>query len=212
MWPSLPLIACGCWLEPRFPENHGLVDDWYAHAVYLTLFLYGYLLGRPGSGAWAVLSTRRWQASALALGCFMPWLFLDKFAGHIHWLGVLPSVPWIAYWIWLCLHYLYTWAAICALLGWAGHALNRPFRWLPYAREAVYPWYVLHQSLLLLLAHWLLPLRLGSVLEPILILGGTIAGCALIHEYGIRRWSMIRPLFGLPALRQHRRDPEPEQA
>jgi glucans biosynthesis protein C len=83
--------------------------------------------------------------------------------------------------------------------------LNRPFRWLPYAREAVYPWYVLHQSLLLLFAWQLIPLRLGPVAEPVLILVGTIGGCALLHEYLIRRVRWLRPLFGLDAPQVPRR-------
>ena len=56
---------------------------------------------------------------------------------------------------------LYIWTALCAILGWAHVLLNRPFRWLPWANEAVYPWYVLHQSLIVLFAYWLLPLQLG---------------------------------------------------
>ncbi|MGN6280521.1 MAG: acyltransferase family protein, partial [Frateuria sp.] len=79
-----------------------------------------------------------------------------------------------------------------------GHAwLNRPFRWLPYAREAVYPWYVLHQSVLLFAAWQLMPLGLGPVLEPLSILLATILGCALLHHLVIRPSRWLRPLFGL---------------
>jgi glucan biosynthesis protein C len=84
------------------------------------------------------------------------------------------------------------------VLGWGHALLNRPFHWLPYAREAVYPWYVLHQSLLLLIAWQLMPLHLGPVLEPTLIVLGTVTGCAVLHE-GIRRVRWLRPLFGLAA-------------
>jgi hypothetical protein len=99
--------------------------------------------------------------------------------------------------VWL--HYSYTWIAIATVLGWGHALLNRPFRWLPYAREAVYPWYVLHQSLLLLFAWQLMPRGLGPVAEPALILLGTIGGCALLHEVVIRRVRWLRPLFGLEA-------------
>jgi len=80
--------------------------------------------------------------------------------------------------------------------------LNRPFRWLPYATEAVFPWYVLHQTLIVGLAYWLIPLHLGAVLEPLLLVSGTVAGCALLHEYLIRRSAWLRPLFGLDARRK----------
>src|SRR5690606_1775447 len=42
----------------------------------------------------------------------------------------------------------YLWFALLAIVGYGYAHLNRPFRWLPYANEAVYPWYILHQSLI----------------------------------------------------------------
>jgi peptidoglycan/LPS O-acetylase OafA/YrhL len=95
---------------------------------------------------------------------------------------------------------LYIWMALCAIPGWGKTCLDRPFRWLPWANEAVYPWYVLHQSLILLLAYWLLPWQLGPVQEPLLVLAGTLAGCWLLHEFVIRRVRWLRPCFGLKAV------------
>ena len=57
-------------------------------------------------------------------------------------------------------------------------------------------------SLIVLLAYWLIPMRLGPVLEPVAVLAGTIAGCWLLHALLIRRVAWLRPLFGLrPAAR-----------
>jgi peptidoglycan/LPS O-acetylase OafA/YrhL len=85
---------------------------------------------------------------------------------------------------------------LLAILGFAHALLNRPWRWLPWANEAVYPWYLLHQSLIVALAYWLLPLQLGPVLEPLLVLAGTVAGCWIVFAIARRvRW--LRPLFGM---------------
>ena len=198
--PVLPLFAYGVLLSWRYPETHALVGDWYALALYATMFFYGYLLGTDAA-LWAELARLRRHSLATALGCFALYLFLDKFAGqsidqYIHNHAVLVVTNLLHVW----LHYSYTWIAITAVLGW-GHAyLNRPFRWLPYAREAVYPWYILHQSLLLFFAWQVMPLQLGPVAEPLLILLGTVAGCALLHECLIRRIRWLRPLFGLNPL------------
>ncbi|OOG43301.1 acyltransferase [Rhodanobacter sp. C05] len=195
--PVLPLFAYGLLLSWRYPETHALVGDWYALALYATMFFYGYLLGTD-SGLWAELSRLRHVTLALALACFAAYQGLDRFAGQfIHAHAALVVVKLLVVW----LHYSYTWIAITAVLGWGHALLNRPFRWLPYAREAVYPWYMLHQSLLLLFAWQLLPLGLGPMAEPTLILLGTIGGCALLHEFVIRRVRWLRPLFGLDALR-----------
>jgi hypothetical protein len=161
------------------------------------MFFYGYLLGTD-DGLWAELARLRRVTLPLALTCFAAYLCLDRFAGQfIHARAAVIVVKLLTVW----LHYSYTWIAIAAILGWGHALLNRPFRWLPYAREAVYPWYVLHQSLLLFFAWQLLPLGLGPVAEPALIVLGTIGGCALLHEFVIRRVRWLRPLFGLDALR-----------
>src|SRR3546814_6947621 len=91
----------------------------------------------------------------------------------------------------------YTWTALLAIFGWGQVLLDRRFRWLPYCTEAVFPWYILHQSLIVPLAFWLAPMQLGPVVEPALVLGGTIGGCLLLHELVIRRTPLLRPLFGL---------------
>ena len=92
---------------------------------------------------------------------------------------------------------LYMWSALLAIFGWGHARLNRPMGWLPYATEAVYPWYILHQSVIVLVAYWLIPLRLGAWQEPALLVVATVGGCLMLHEIVIRRTKALRPLFGL---------------
>ena len=84
-----------------------------------------------------------------------------------------------------------------AALGWGHHLFNKPMKWLPYATEAVYPWYILHQTIVIVVGYNLSQLQLGPVIEPMLVLGATIGGCFVLHEYVIRRIRVLRPLFGL---------------
>ena len=59
----------GCLLANRYPVTGALWGDWYAHAIYATVFLYGYLLGTD-TGIWAELARLRRASLPLALGCF----------------------------------------------------------------------------------------------------------------------------------------------
>jgi peptidoglycan/LPS O-acetylase OafA/YrhL len=192
LWlPAIPLFVWDRLLADRYPFTGAFWGDWYAHALYFSMFLYGYLLGTD-AGLWSELARLRRISLPSALACFALYL-----AGIYLLPDAAPGAVWA---IVHALRYAYLWTAICAVLGW-GHAyLNRPFPWLPYAREAVYPWYVLHQSLLLFFAWRLMPLGLGPVAEPALIIAGTVGGCALLHECVIRRTRWLRPLFGLDAL------------
>jgi O-antigen ligase len=95
-------------------------------------------------------------------------------------------------------HALYLWTALLAILAFGHRLLDRPRPWLSRANEAVYPWYILHQSLIVPLAFMTIPLGLAGWLEAGVVLAGTVLGCFLIHEWLIRRTPLLRPLFGLP--------------
>ena len=185
--PAIPLAIATLALQPYFEDTGDLVNDWYRHAVYFTVFLYGWWLGAQ-QGAWAELVRLRRRALGGAVALF------GVYAACVFVLPEEISDAMQAF-VWI-LRNLYIWWMLCAILGYARLYLDRPFRWLPWANEAVYPWYVLHQSLIVAFAFWLLPMHLGPVAEPVLVLLGTVGGCALLHAV-IRRTPVLRPLFGL---------------
>lgn len=184
--PALPLILYSLTLWPHFPKiTHDLIHDGWAHAVYFTLFLYGYWIGIDES-FWAEASRLAPRALALAAG-----LLAAYFALRAH------AAPWPVI---RATADLYVWCALLAILGWAQLKLNRPWRWLPWANESVYPWYILHQTLTIVLIWWLAPLKLGPVVEPMLLVAGTILGCWGLTSV-IRSSAWLRPLFGLRSVR-----------
>jgi surface polysaccharide O-acyltransferase-like enzyme len=195
-WLAFVLLA----VAPRYPETHALVGDWTVHAESLPLFLLGYLLATNG-WFWARVERIRWATLAVAMFGIAVELGLRWTGRHLP-PGPLPEwaaqVPWSG--IERCARALYTWTALLAIFGWGRAWLDRPFRWLPYCTEAVFSWYVLHQTLLIMLAYRLVPLGLGPIVEPALVIGGTVAGCLFLHEFVIRRSPALRPLFGLKRL------------
>lgn len=185
--PVLPLMACSLTLWPLFPPTHDLIQDGWLHAVYFTLFLYGYWIGTD-AGWWREVARLRWPLVAGALALLA--LHSGLRAG---WPAHAPG-PWrLAL---RCLADLYLWTAILAILGWAHQHLNRPWRWLPWANEQVYPWYMLHQTVIIVGVVWLAPWRLPVALEAAMLVAGTVAGCWLGTAI-IRRSAWLRPLFGL---------------
>lgn len=195
--PAIPFVAWTFALQPHFEPTGDLVHDWYRNALYFTAFLYGYWLG-VDDGLWAELARLRRRATACALAIFAPYAaMVFLLPDEVH--PVVQGIAWT-------LRNVYLWIALCAVLGWSKALLDRPFRWLPWANESVYPWYVLHQSLTVALAFWLLPRGLPVAVEALLVLAGTVAGCWMLTAV-VRRVPPLRPLFGLPARRSpHGRD------
>lgn len=188
--PVLPLWLYSAALWPHFPPTHDLIHDAWLHAVYFTLFLYGWWIGTD-AGWWAEATRLRWPTLATAAFGLVLVMVLR---------GSLPPLPRIAARL---AADLYLWCAILAILGWSHRALNRPWPWLAWANEQVYPWYVLHQTLIIVGITWLAPLQLGPVLEPALLAAGTIGGCWAVTAL-IRRSNWLRPLFGLKRLKPPR--------
>lgn len=186
--PAIPLVL-SAWLMD-FPATHDLVSDWENHARYFTVFLYGYWMGADES-LWAELRRLRWALLAAALAMMTVFLSLVLFLpyGSPDWQRALYDVA----------EFVYQWSALLAILGWAHHLLNRPFRWLPYATEAVYPWYILHQTITVVAGYQLAKFPLGPVAEPLLLVAITVGGCLALHEFVVRRSAWLRPLFGLRA-------------
>jgi len=193
LYPVAPLIIYTFTLQPRFPETHNLVKDWFVHAMSLTMFLYGWWLGRD-EGVWKELARMRKATLIVALAIFTAYIALihSMNSDAPHPLGVIVA---------RMFRNLYIWLALCTILGWGHALLNRPFKWLPFATEAVYPWYILHQSLIVLLAYWIIPLKVGPVVEPAVILIGTFAGCWALHVGVIRRSAFLRSVFGISRIR-----------
>lgn len=215
-WPGWALIALPLpWLfyglyvlDPIYDENHALFGDWYAHSKYLFMFLFGVAVARSGR-FWDRIVRLRRIVLGLALTGLTVYMSLRVLGRVItpEAAAELPELNWTA--ISDSAHILYMWCALLAILAYGKVYLNRPYRWLPYANQAVYPWYILHQSLIIPLAFWLIPLNLPGWLEAGLVLLGTIAGCALLYEFVIRRLRWLHPLFGVHLRPNNTNQPKP---
>ena len=189
--PALLLGGLRALLFPRFGETHALVDDWAAHAAYLPLFAFGLLLARRPQGL-AALQALRWPALGLGLA---GWALLVGIP------GLLPGWPAVPEWQRLPMRWAFAaaqWGGIVAAFGFARACWNADHRWRAPLTEAVFPLYLVHQTILIVAAVALRPLALPAGLEALLIVALTFGG-GLIAWQVARRASWLRPWMGLTA-------------
>jgi hypothetical protein len=88
------------------------------------------------------------------------------------------------------------WLGILTVLGFARRHLTTDSAARRYLTTAIFPVYILHQTVIVVCAHALKPAHLYPPVEGMLLILVTAATCFLAWEV-IRRVWLLRPLFGL---------------
>jgi hypothetical protein len=202
----LLLIAPILWLGlarqlyPVFDRSHALVDDWYLHSVYVPLFLFGVLTATSDPIRRAFIRYR-WAALAIALGAWLAW------RGY---LAAWDGLPWgLTFWaasegspppaLRIAMRFAYgaiQWGAMAAILGFGARHLTFDHPVLRYLTPAVFPLYILHQTITVVTGYYLPGLGLPLGVEALVLAAVTFGGAFLGYEL-IRRLPPLRPLFGL---------------
>ncbi len=204
VWPALYFVVARVLLAARFPTTYAVVGDWYSHAQYGAVFLLGFSLA--GTRApWLTLERARWGALGVAV---LAWAYLCAYLGtYEH----SPEVPPHALLMTARFAYgLEQWAAIVAVLGFARRHLVHDSPARRYLTAAVFPVYILHQTVIVVCAHSLQPANLNPGVEgPLLVL--VTAAVSFLGFELIRRIRWLRPLFGL-AVESEPKAPAPRKA
>ena len=180
-------------LRPKYPSTHALVDDWANHQLYFTLFLLGFLVAK---------SQAFWEAVQRAL---VPSLLLALLFAAVScsvWIAEAGGNSSTSF---IFIEFVserirktgFAWLVIVALLSMSQRWLNKPSSALNYMNQAIFSWYILHQTLIIMIGYWLTRQGLSFYNEVLLLVISTYLSCFLIHEFLIRRHKWIRPLFGM---------------
>lgn len=192
LWFLLPLLMTQILLRPYFPETHALIGDWFTLANYGILFFYGFILIMVKDAFWKTVLVNRRFFLSVGILFFSFWLLLISVDNAIWADFLIPLAKVVNYWSW-----------ILALFGYAAKYLNKPSNTLSYANQAVYPFYILHQTVTVSLGFYLKDLTWGFWIKSFALLAGTFLISWILYEYLIRRWNFLRPLFGLKSVKSN---------
>jgi hypothetical protein len=189
LWlPLALLVALRLGLLFVVPEKHGLFNDWVGHITYLPAFLFGF--GLAGAPSFWPTIRRLWKPAAIIAGAAYLALLSVEIAypgtPAPHALQALSRAARVAM----------GWSAILLLLGAADRWLNRSHALQPKLAEAVFPCYIIHQTIIVLTGFWLRQYALPAGLEFAIMVAATAIGCFAFYEIG-RRIGWLRPFIGL---------------
>jgi len=201
VWPIAFLAIARVTMISAFPPNHALAGDWYNHVTYGMTYLLGFVLAgthRP----WLALERMRWTSFVLAI---LGWAFLVTYVS-MYGADNSPTPPYLLMLFRRVVFGAEQWLAIAAVLGFARRYLNHDNAARRYLTTAIFPVYILHQTIIVVVAHALKPVALLPGVEGPLLIVVTAVTCLAGYEV-IRRVAMLRPLFGLPLASTERLPP-----
>jgi hypothetical protein len=166
------------------------VHDWFNHARSLLVFLIGFILVRMPL-IWNRFASLRWYFLLIATFTYAYILFSYN-GGSLNGLfddiiaKTINSLFWTANgWFWML-----------SLIAWAQYYFTSTNPVLRYLNRGVFCFYILHQTLIIVVAYWLAPKQLGGFVEPALVIVSVIIGCLVGFEL-IKRVPVLHLFFGV---------------
>jgi len=157
--------------------------------VYLIFFLYGYLLASDERFK-RVVERQRWITFILALMTTLIGFFLVRS-------GYNPSFGSLNYKLISIFRTFNSWVWVLTLLSWGSKHLTVRNRFLKYAGEAVLPFYILHQSVIVAIGFFIASWKVDVFVKYLAISISSFVSILLIYELVVRRLGLFRFLFGM---------------
>jgi len=190
---AIPIIPIEIGLRPLFSGLQTLITDWANFLTYITLFIYGYLFASDAGFGRAI--AKQWKAAlALALCATgaMAYILIAREPKPGYNLGYALTTA---------LRVFTTWFWLITILGLGQRFLNFTNRALRYANEAVLPFYVLHQTVIISIGFYVVQWHTGIAQKYLMISTASLAAALAIYEVLVKRTNPTRFLFGMRPMR-----------
>jgi glucan biosynthesis protein C len=195
----VPLLLVRFCLRGRF-EAADYPQTWIDVFEYAVFFLIGYLI--PSDKRFTESARKHgWVCLVLGIAGYVGIMGIYTKLGpnllkgtSFSWTYVLSQIMWTAA----------SWSWIVFVLSLGARYLNFNNRVLAYANEAVLPFYILHQTVILLVGRYVIPLELPILPKYLLVSAGSFVLIMAIYQLLIRWFNPMRFLFGMRPRKQGR--------
>ena len=177
------------WLwDKTSPTTHNLIHDKLNFTNSFLLVILGFVLGQTPE-FWEMLEVnRKWfLGMMIVFGILFFWIV--EFG-----IGLTDDQYFIAKGI---ITRINAFSVILCICGFAKHYLNFTNKGLQYANEAVLPFYILHQTITVVIGFYVADLEWAWQIKFIILMAGTFFGAWGIYHFLIRPFNLMRLLFGL---------------
>jgi surface polysaccharide O-acyltransferase-like enzyme len=185
----LPVAVIQIALRPLFPNYLSWADTVY----WAIFFLYGNIIFSNHQFGQTLVKHRK-AALVIGIGCFSI-MTVIAYWGDIRSLEMNPGYSFLDIFYQL-LRSINTWAWIMFILGMGKKHLDKNSKTLKYSNEAVLPFYILHQTIILIFGFFVVQWNVPVMVKFAVIILSSFMGIMILYEL-IKRIPLTRFLFGM---------------
>ncbi len=186
----LPVAWLSAMLDPRSGLGQRNFGGWPV-PVYVCYLLYGFIIFSHVPLQERIQRMRPYYLGlAIAATALLLWQFRYVVPRH----GTTAELSFGLFFI------IGSWSWMLAFIGFAGAYLRRGTPFLRYANEAVLPFYIMHQTVLLAVGYVVLRWQIPDPLKWLIIAPVSFAVVMGMYELAVRRSNVLRVLFGMKAI------------
>jgi len=96
-----------------------------------------------------------------------------------------------------------SWSWLLTFMGFASRYLNFHNRFLEYTNEAVLPFYILHQTVIVSIGYFIKDWTWEILPKYLFLVGTSFVVIMVLYEFVVKRVNFLRFLFGMKARSKH---------
>ena len=180
-------------LRPFFPdETHSLIDDWAYFTFCLSFFIAGIVVASSDM-LWKILLQKRRIHLLIALTS----LALLEFLYEVDWELIQPYLTVDLEIIWEINSVIIAWSWVITVVGYGQKYLNKNSKILKYSNEGIYPFYILHQTIIIIIAYPMIDWSEGIIVNFLLLTLLSFITTIGTYVLFVRPFNITRFLFGM---------------
>ena len=183
----IPLITSQALLREFYPdETHALYNDWAYFVYYILFFIAGIFFITNKNLVKAIEKQRRYYLIETIIATVFLFSISSFFINEI-----------LMDWLYGITEIVIGWSCSIAVLGYFKRYLSKDSKWRKLLNEGIYPFYLLHQPVIIVVGYFLKSLEMTIVLKMMLV---TTVSCLIsisIYWFLIKPSNFLRIIFGM---------------
>jgi glucan biosynthesis protein C len=187
---AIPFIVYYFLWYIRWPVQGSLLDDWFLFNSSITFYFVGYFLADLPS-FWETCEAYRNYFLVVTLGC------LAVLFWKYYWTVELPKQQDTSLYVYGFFDGLHIWSIILTAIGFTRRYLNFSTPSLVYLTSAVYPFYILHQTIIVATGYYIVQWQSPIWVKLMTLIVVCFVSIFLLYHFLIRPFVLTRILYGL---------------